>query len=363
VIAAARRPGVAYLPPPALRGAALAALAVVLLATQQGGYFPSAWRTGTVALAATALLIALRAPARPSRAAAAVGGAIALLLVLTLASAIWSIDASNSVLEAQRVLLYLVAFAAFALAGEGLEAGVVLGASGIAAWALAGRALHGAPVDAFEGRLLTGPLGYANGLGVLVAIAAAVTTVAAVRRRQALLGAPLVVLLPALALTDSRASWIALLVGVAAGLLGGAVAVAAGLALAALLIAAPAAVGDRADWWHAARLEGVHHPFGGAGAGTFHDLYRGLPAAHDAHSLYLQAFAELGAPGTLLVVAVVVIAIAAALRNGHAPAAAGLVVFALHAGVDWDWQLPAVTVAALALAAAGTRRPNPLDLR
>ena len=32
------------------------------------------------------------------------------------------------------------------------------------------------------------------------------------------------------------------------------------------------------------------------------------------------------------------------------------IAFALHAGLDWDWQLPAVTVAALALAAAATRR-------
>ena len=36
--------------------------------------------------------------------------------------------------------------------------------------------------------------------------------------------------------------------------------------------------------------------------------------------------------------------------------AAGLTVFALHAGVDWDWQLPVVTIAALALAADATRK-------
>jgi hypothetical protein len=351
MLVAARRPGVALAPLPAVRGALLAALAIVLLAAAQGGYFPTAWRFGTLAFAAAAGLIALRDPRRPSRTTAATGALLAALLALSLASSLWSIDPHTSALEAQRILLYLAAFAAFALARDGLEAGVVLGASVVAVWALADRLVHGAPIDTYEGRLLTGPLGYANGLGALVALAAAVTTVAAVKQRRALLAAPLLVLLPTLALSNSRASWIAL----AVALLGSFGAVAGGLGLAAILVAAPAFVGDRADWWHAARTAGLHHPLQGAGAGTFHDLYQRLPVAHDAHSLYLQTFAELGVPGVLLVTALVVLPIVVAFRTKQSAVAAGLVVFALHTGVDWDWQLPAVTVAALALAARAVR--------
>jgi len=351
VLVAARRPGVALAPLPAVRGALLAALAIVLLAAAQGGYFPSAWRLGTVALAAAAGLIALREPRRLSRTTVATGALLALLLVLSLASSLWSVDPHSSALEAQRILLYLAAFAAFALARDGLEAGVVLGASVVAIWALGDRVFRGAPVDRYEGKLLTGPLGYANGLGALVAIAAAVTAVAAIKQRRAILAAPLLVLLPALALTDSRASWLAL----AIALLGGIGAAAGGLGLVALLLLAPAQIGDRVDWWHAARSEGLHHLLGGSGAGTFHDLYQRLPAAHDAHSLYLQTFAELGLPGLVIVTGFVVLPIVLAFRGKHAAVAAGLVVFALHAGVDWDWQLPAVTVAALALAARAVR--------
>ncbi len=39
------------------------------------------------------------------------------------------------------------------------------------------------------------------------------------------------------------------------------------------------------------------------------------------------------------------------IRHELVAPAAGLTVYAIHAGVDWDWQLPVVTVAALALAA------------
>jgi hypothetical protein len=358
MLVAARRPGVALAPLPAVRGALLAALAIVLLAAPQGGYFPNAWRAGTVALAAAAGLIALRESRRLGRTAIATAALLALLLALSLASTLWSIDPHSSALEAQRTLLYVAAFAAFALAGDGLEAGVVLGASAVAVWALSDRLVQGAPIDPYEGRLLTGPLGYANGLAALVAIAAAVTTIAAVKQRRVLFAAPLLVLLPALALSNSRASWIAL----AIALLGSAGASAGGLALAALLVVAPSSVGDRAAWWHTARTAGFHHPLQGAGAGTFHDLYQSLPAAHDAHSLYLQTFAELGVPGLLLVVALVVLPIVAAFRTGQTAVAAGLVVFALHTGVDWDWQLPAVTVAWLALAARASVS-SPLNLR
>ena len=73
----------------------------------------------------------------------------------------------------------------------------------------------------------------------------------------------------------------------------------------------------------------------------------------DAHSLYLETPAELGLVGLALA------ARAARLRRrGRAPRrgaryagpVAALAAFALHAGVDWDWELPALTLVALVLA-------------
>jgi len=85
-------------------------------------------------------------------------------------------------------------------------------------------------------------------------------------------------------------------------------------------------------------------------------VHRHAPYARDAHSLYLQAFSEVGVVGALLVVALLAFPLAVAIRRGLIVPAAGLTVFVLHAGVDWDWQLPAVTLAALALAADATRK-------
>ena len=50
-------------------------------------------------------------------------------------------------------------------------------------------------------------------------------------------------------------------------------------------------------------------------------------------------------------------------RRRDAAASAGLIaalaLCAVHAGIDWDWEMPALTLVALALAAALTCRPEP----
>jgi O-antigen ligase len=194
---------------------------------------------------------------------------------------------------------------------------------------------------------------------------------ALVARRRWVAAAPLVVLVPALALTNSRGALAACLVGavVAVALANGrrtiaqAVLAIATVALAALLLFTPSSFGDRISYWRAARHIGAAHPLGGTGAGSFHVDYTSLPPGHDAHSLYLQAFAELGVVGLVLIVALVALPLAFALRRGLAAPAAGLAVFAFAAGVDWDWQLPAVTVAALALADAASAKPARLEVR
>ena len=359
----ARRPGAALSPSPAIPGAALAGFGIVAVAADQGGVFTNDWRAGAVAFAAAAGLLALWAPrARWSARRLAVPVLVAAYGLWSIASAAWSVAPSLSTLDVQRTLLYLAAAIAFTLAEDGLVAGVLGGTTALAVWTLGDRLVNGAGNDYYEGKLLTGPIGYANGLGALMAIGAAVSVALALERRRLAWAAPLAVLLPALALTNSRGAWGALAAGAAVAvavalrrrLVAAAVIVVAAAALTVLLVDTPASMGDRADYWHVARSVVSAHPLAGTGAGTFVAEYARTPPAHDAHSFYLQAFAELGVVGLLLAVALVAVPLGLAVWRGLAAPAAGLAVFALHAGIDWDWQLPAVTIAALALAAAAT---------
>ena len=95
-------------------------------------------------------------------------------------------------------------------------------------------------------------------------------------------------------------------------------------------------------------------PFHGHGAGTWQNLWaihRPVPdTAVDGHSLYLEVMSELGIVGLLLLVAGLLILLGGfavrARGPGRGPAAALLacgIAWALHAGIDWDWEMPAVT--------------------
>ena len=71
----------------------------------------------------------------------------------------------------------------------------------------------------------------------------------------------------------------------------------------------------------------------------------------DAHSLYLETLAEIGPVGLLLLLCALAVPIFAAVRaRDHPLAAVGAASYAaylVHAGVDWDWEMPAVTLAGL----------------
>jgi O-Antigen ligase len=111
--------------------------------------------------------------------------------------------------------------------------------------------------------------------------------------------------------------------------------------------------------WHD---EYIAHPLLGSGAGTFalywarsgHVAARG--GALDAHSLYLETLAELGPLGLALLAAFLLYPFRAALTDRRVPyvpvAASAYVAFLVHAGLDWDWELPVVVVAGLSCAAA-----------
>jgi hypothetical protein len=115
----------------------------------------------------------------------------------------------------------------------------------------------------------------------------------------------------------------------------------------------------RTDLWRVALHTFEASPIHGIGAGAYQTAWdRTRPHfayTIDAHSLYLQAMAELGLPGILLLLVVVgagIIGIATRSRGSRrAPYGALLamaVVWALHAGVDWDWEMPVVTLGVFA---------------
>lgn len=123
----------------------------------------------------------------------------------------------------------------------------------------------------------------------------------------------------------------------------------------------------RADLWSVAWRRFERSPLTGAGPGTYEiswmrERLYGLKV-RDAHNLYVEAMAELGLVGTALLVMVLVLPLAALLRGrrrGLVPVAAGAyAAFLVHAGVDWDWEVPAVTATALVcgMAVLGASRP------
>jgi hypothetical protein len=115
-------------------------------------------------------------------------------------------------------------------------------------------------------------------------------------------------------------------------------------------------LGDRPAYWHAAWQDYLAHPVLGSGSGSFETAwlrYRTIPSGTlDAHNLYLETLAELGPVGLVVLVALLALpltaAVAARRRHPFAVAAAGAyVAFLAHAAVDWDWEMPVVTVTAL----------------
>ena len=255
--------------------------------------------------------------------------------------------------------------------------GLLAGITAVSAYGLVEYALPGRPLNPIQGNLLFEPLGYANAFGIFAAIGIVVaiglaTALPRPWRWPAL--ATLAVLVPALYLTSSRGAWLALVVGLAVlmclrrpswRLVG----VVSGAALAALVVVALASSDEgvaarllgenRPHYWRVAWEQYETSPLLGTGAGTFSNYWLHLRPvssfARDAHSLYVEALAELGPVGFVLVFATLALPLLAARRARDpiaAAALAGYVAFLVHAGVDWDWEVPAVTLAGLACGAS-----------
>ncbi len=116
--------------------------------------------------------------------------------------------------------------------------------------------------------------------------------------------------------------------------------------------------------WSSALDTFVAHPLTGTGAGTseFRINKAGeVDVVRNTHSLYLEQLAELGLPGLLLTLAFFAGLGLSALRarSGLRPAGLGttagflaaFTVYLVHAGVDWMWQMTAVSTFAIAGAA------------
>jgi hypothetical protein len=110
----------------------------------------------------------------------------------------------------------------------------------------------------------------------------------------------------------------------------------------------------RLDHWDVALHAFRNEPVTGTGAGTFAVTWareRNITLkVEDAHSLYVEQLSELGVPGFALVVVAILLVLFGFARGVRTPERhvyAGLlaagVAWAFHAGLDWDWELPAVT--------------------
>lgn len=140
---------------------------------------------------------------------------------------------------------------------------------------------------------------------------------------------------------------------------------------------------NRYRYWEVAISSWADQPLQGLGSGGFQVEWLKerdrVDKSGDAHSLYLETLAELGIVGFAFLMAFLC-GIAAAVVRLHRVApgpatalAGGLAAWSVHAGLDWDWEMPAVTLPALLLGAAAiawseelspsvTRRERETDL-
>ena len=119
---------------------------------------------------------------------------------------------------------------------------------------------------------------------------------------------------------------------------------------------------NRYEYWRIGLDAFAREPFSGLGSGGFRVEWlrkRSFPeTVKDAHSIEVEMAAELGLVGLAafaLMLGGTVAAGRAALRHRPSAAAgscAATLVWLVHASIDWDWQLPAVTLPAIALAGA-----------
>ena len=204
---------------------------ILLLAANDGGYFPPEWGWSGVALAwvaAVALVIGRNVRARLRR--ACVSRHHAAIAVWTAVSALWADAAQAPVLEVERTLVYVALVATLLVTGRRGGAGVMLAGAGLAGIADLGVCAGHAPAARLfglyddpvaHGRLYQ-PLGYWNALGIFAAMTVVLCLGAAMRGRTQWVRVAAAAALPpvsaTLFFTFSRGSMIAVAIGVGVGL-------------------------------------------------------------------------------------------------------------------------------------------------
>jgi O-antigen ligase len=201
---------------------------VTALSASNGGYFPTSWGWSALLLSmVAALALILRSDVHVEARSVGWVGAWAALAAWVAASIGWSDVQPQSVLEVQRILVYVAAAAAVValaraeLVGR-LLAGTFAAIAAVATYSLATRLFPDrlGVFDAAAGYRLATPVGYWNGLGILCAIgvllALGFVSSAASPAARAAAGAALVVLATTQYFTFSRGAWIALGAGAAA---------------------------------------------------------------------------------------------------------------------------------------------------
>jgi O-antigen ligase len=129
----------------------------------------------------------------------------------------------------------------------------------------------------------------------------------------------------------------------------------------------------RSDYWRVAWREYREHPWLGSGSGTFNVYWNRdrntIYGSLDAHNLYLEVLAEQGPFGLLLLLGALLLPFAGLVGTRPEPlraaAAGAYLAFLLHAGIDWDWEMPAVTLSGLfcggSLVVGARSRARPLS--
>ena len=125
----------------------------------------------------------------------------------------------------------------------------------------------------------------------------------------------------------------------------------------------------RFDHWKVAIDAFESRPLVGTGAGTY-ELEWARERPYDftvihAHSLYAQVLGELGVVGLALLLTALAALAVGLIRRLRGPdralvaaVAAPMAMWLVHAGIDWDWEIPAVTLWLFALCGAAVAAPR-----
>jgi O-Antigen ligase len=125
----------------------------------------------------------------------------------------------------------------------------------------------------------------------------------------------------------------------------------------------------RYQYWSSALDAFAKHPVGGLGAGTYQLWWTAHGSIYsyvvNAHSLYFETLAELGLAGIALLLLFFGAGLRGVVRRWRragddrallAAMLGAIMAFAVAAGLDWVWQIPAVTAVFLLLVAVGGAR-------